>query len=74
MVNVSLEFDEDLAKELSKDRSVRVLVTNLPRANTDEDNIRKGATADTVLLSYIDQYRVEHAFRLINLFSRFLYN
>ena len=65
MVDVSLEFDEDLAKELSKDRSVRVLVTNLPRANVDEDNIRKGATADTVLLSYLDQYRIEHAFRLI---------
>ena len=64
-VDVSLEFDEERAKELSKDRSVRVLVTNLPRANGDAENIRFGATADTVLLTYLGQYRVEHAFRLM---------
>ena len=29
------------------------------------DNLRDGATADTVLLSYLDQYRIEHAFRLM---------
>ena len=28
-------------------------------------NVRRGATADTVLLSYLDQYQVEHAFRLM---------
>ncbi|MDY5679738.1 MAG: transposase, partial [Candidatus Methanomethylophilaceae archaeon] len=53
------------ARQLSQDRGVRVLITNLPRANTDAENVRTGATADTVLLSYLDQYQVEHAFRLM---------
>ena len=65
MVDVSLEFDEERAKQLSSDRSVRVLVTNLPRTNGDAANIRFGATSDTVLLTYLGQYRIEHAFRLM---------
>ena len=48
-VDVELEFDEERAVALSQDRGVRVLVTNLPRSMQDEDNIRLGATADTVL-------------------------
>ena len=64
-VYVELEFDESVAKRMSKERSVRVLVTNLPRSDADEDDLREGATADTVLLSYLDQYRIEHAFRLM---------
>ena len=63
-VRVELAFDEERARALSQDRGVRVLVTNLPRANRDAGNIRFGATADTVLLSYLDQYKIEHAFRL----------
>ena len=63
-VNVELVFDEERAKALSRDRGVRVLVTNLPRAGRDAENIRFGATADTVLRAYLDQYKVEHAFRL----------
>ena len=43
---------------------MRVLIT-LPRANTDAEHVRTGATADTVLLSYLDQYQVEHVFRLM---------
>ena len=64
-VSVTMEFDEERAKQLSQDRGVRVLITNLPRANTDAENVRTGVTADTVLLSYLDQYQVEHAFRLM---------
>lgn len=64
-VSVTMEFDEERARQLSQDRGVRVLITNLPRANTDAENVRTGATADTVLLSYLDQYQVEHAFRLM---------
>ena len=64
-VDVELEFDESIAKRMSKERSVRILVTNLPRSDVDKDNLRDGATADTVLLSYLDQYLVEHAFRLM---------
>ena len=64
-VDVELEFDESVARRMSKERSVRVLVTNLPRSDVDKDNLRDGATADTVLLSYLDQYLIEHAFRLM---------
>lgn len=63
-VNIELLFDGERAKALSRDRSVRVLVTNLPRASEDAENIRFGATADTVLRTYLGQYKVEHAFRL----------
>ena len=58
MVNVELVFNEEWAKALSQDRGVRVLITNLPRSNADEENIRFGATADTVLMTYLGQYRV----------------
>ena len=64
-VNVELVFNEERAKALSQDRGARVLITNLPRSNADEENIRFGATADTVLMTYLGQYRVEHAFRLM---------
>ena len=64
-VDVELEFDESIAKRMSKERNVRVLVTNLPRSDVDKDNLRDGATADAVLLSYLDQYLIEHAFRLM---------
>ena len=42
-----------------------MLITNLPRSDADAENIRSGATADTVLMTYLGQYRVEHAFRLM---------
>ena len=64
-VNVRLAFDGERAKTLKQDRGVRVLITNLPRSNADAENIRFGATADTVLMTYLGQYRVEHAFRLM---------
>jgi len=64
-VNVELAFNEERAKALSQDRGVRVLITNLPRSDADAENIRSGATADTVLMTYLGQYRVEHAFRLM---------
>ena len=64
-VDVELAFDVDKAKRLSQDRGVSVLVTNLPRANADAENIRFGATADTVLLTYLGQYKIEHAFRMM---------
>ena len=64
-IAVTMEFDEERAKALTQDRGVRVLITDLPRANHDAENIRFGATADTVLKAYLDQYRIEHAFRLM---------
>ena len=62
---MELEFDESVARRMSKERRVRVLVTNLSRSDVDKDNPRNGATADAVLLSYLDQYLIEHAFRLM---------
>lgn len=64
-VDVELVFDDDRAQELTKDRCINVLITNLPRPEKDVDNIREGADADTVLRSYLGQYKVEHAFRLM---------
>ncbi|MBQ7405912.1 MAG: IS1634 family transposase [Candidatus Methanomethylophilaceae archaeon] len=64
-VDVELEFNEERAVALSQNRGVRVLVTNLPRSMQDEDNIRSGATADTVLKTYLGQSRIEHAFRIM---------
>ena len=63
-VDVELEFNEERAAALSQDRDMRVLVTNLPRSMQDRDDIRPGTTADTVLKTYLGQYRIEHAFRL----------
>lgn len=63
MVDVSWEFSESLAEEMSSARQVRVLITNLPRSNESRGNPRDGATADDVLRIYMGQYRIEHAFR-----------
>lgn len=57
-LDTGLTFNEERVEALSRDRSVRVLVTDLPRANEDADNIRFGATVDTVLKTYLGQYRV----------------
>jgi len=64
-VEVELVFNEERAEMLSRDRGIRVLVTNLPRAFEDSENVRFGASADTVLKLYLGQYRIEHAFRLM---------
>ncbi|MBQ8643469.1 MAG: transposase [Candidatus Methanomethylophilaceae archaeon] len=64
-VDVELSFNEERAVALSQDRGVKVLVTNLPRSMQDEDNIRSGATADTVLKTYLGQSRIEHVFRIM---------
>ena len=64
-VDVKLTFNEERAIALSQNRDVRVLITNIPRSNEDADNIRFGATADTVLKTYLGQYKIEHGFRLM---------
>ncbi len=67
MVGISWDFNERRAEEMSSDRELRVLVTNLPRVpqgpRGGSDNPRDGATADDVLRIFMGQYRVEHAFR-----------
>ena len=51
--------------ELSEAGGTNVLVTNLPRRYTDADNVRDGASAQTVLRLYLNEYKVEHTYRLM---------
>ena len=64
-VDVTMGFDLERAKALAEARNVSVIVTNLPFASEDSANIRHGATADTVLRLYLDQYKAEHTYRLM---------
>ena len=64
-VDVELRFDEVRADQLTKDRCLRALISNLPRAMEDKENVHEGATTDTVLKIYLDRFHVEHAFRLM---------
>lgn len=47
--------------------SVEVLVTNLPRIPSGErmENVRHGASSESVLELYLDQYKQEHTFKLL---------
>lgn len=64
-VDVSMRFDLERAKTIAQAYDVSVIVTNLPFATEDSDNVRHGATTDTVLRLYLDQYKVEHTYRLL---------
>jgi len=64
-MDVSMEFSESRAIEIANVRSLSVIVTNLPFCSADDENIRYGATTDTVLRLYLDQYKVEHTYRLM---------
>lgn len=47
--------------------SVEVLVTNIPRIPCGErmENVRHGASSESVLELYLDQYKQEHTFKLL---------
>lgn len=47
--------------------SIEVLVTNLPRIPSGErmENVRDGASSESVLELYLDQYKQEHTFKLL---------
>jgi transposase len=64
-IAVSMEFDTDTAIKLAEKRGTSVIVTNLPYASEDAANVRHGGTTDTVLRLYLDQYKVEHTYRLM---------
>ena len=64
-VDVSYVFNEEVAERMAGDEDIRVLVTNLPRKNTDTVDLRTGADADQVLRLYLDEYKVESNFRLM---------
>ena len=56
MVDVEPEFNEQKALELSENRYIRVIVTNLPRTAENGQNLRSGATADSMLKPEFDSY------------------
>ena len=64
-IEVSMRFDRELAENIAKAYDVSVIVTNLPFAAEDAENVRHGAATDTVLRLYLDQYKVEHTYRLM---------
>jgi len=64
-IDVSMRFDRELAERIAQAYDVSVIVTNLPFATEDAGNVRHGATTDTVLRLYLDQYKVEHTYRLL---------
>lgn len=65
VVEASWEFDEEVASELAVDDEIQVIVTNISRSPNDTGNIRFGANPDTVVRSYLDEYKAEHIFRLL---------
>lgn len=64
-IDVKMEFNETLAEELANEHDISVIVTGLPFADEDAENLRSWATTDTVLRLYLDQCKVEHTYRLM---------
>lgn len=64
-IDIDAVFDESLAAELAKRRDISVIITDLPFAAEDAGDLRDGATANKVLRLYLDQYKVEHTYRLM---------
>lgn len=64
-IQPTLTVDTARLDELSEAGGTNVLVTNLPRRYTDADNVRDGASAQTVLRLYLNEYKVEHTYRLM---------
>lgn len=59
--------DEERLDILTDIESTEILVTNLPRIDSGrkEANVRDGASSESVLDLYLDQYKQEHTFRLL---------
>ncbi len=64
-VEPTLTVDSRRLEEMSEAGGTNVLITNLPRRDTDAENVRDGATAQTVLRLYLNEYKVEHTYRLM---------
>jgi transposase len=64
-VIVSMSFDKERASELTDLHNTSVIVTNIPYASADHENVRYGATTDTILRLYLDQYKIEQSYRLM---------
>ena len=61
----TLVTDRDRLEAMAEEGGTAVLITNLPRVAEDAENLRDGATAESVLRLYLDQYKVEHTYRLM---------
>lgn len=61
------KLDKEKLESLTELASVEILVTNLPRINSGSmtDNVRHGASSESVLDLYLDQYKQEHTFKLL---------
>jgi transposase len=64
-VEASWEFNRDLAERMGEDRGTQVLVTNLPGPGGAGGGLRDGADAETVMMTYLNEYKVEHTYRLM---------
>lgn len=64
-VSVSWEFDLKKAESMIADNDIQIIVTNIPRGTDGNGNLRDGASADTVVRTYLDEYKAEHTFRLL---------
>ena len=60
----NLRIDDDSLDRAAREYSINVLVTNIPSANISEKNLRSGATADDIVNTYLDEFTIEHVFRL----------
>lgn len=64
-IDVRFEFNEARAEALAAEHDLGVLVTNIPFVTEDRDIVRHGATTSTILRLYLDQFKVEHTYRLM---------
>ena len=60
-------LDEEKLDQLADLAATELLVTNLPRLESGErsENVRDGASSESVLELYLDQYKQEHTFKLL---------
>lgn len=59
-VSIELAFKRGEGQFPHPGLCVGVLLTNFPRSNADVANTRFGATVDTVMITYLGYYHVEH--------------
>ena len=64
-VEASWEFNKDIAERLGDEHGTQVLITNIPRSDDAKENLRDGADAETVMLTYLNEYKIEHTYRLM---------
>lgn len=56
------EFDEELAEGISTSSDIRVIITNLPESEIENEDPREGATIAQVMRIYFGQWKIEKSF------------